>query len=99
MRGKQRYRCRACGPDFTATPPRGKPFAPKLVAVPLHVGGLPMNRTAKPLGVATPGVMARLEPFAKAHAQKARARGPGGGDRATLGRRLHRAVRRLRRQR
>ena len=26
MRGKQRYRCRACGLNFTDTPPRGMPL-------------------------------------------------------------------------
>ena len=24
--GHQRYRCKACGRSFTATPPRGKPY-------------------------------------------------------------------------
>ena len=33
VRGQRRYRCRACGLNVTDTPPRGKPFAPKLVAV------------------------------------------------------------------
>ena len=26
MRGRQRYRCKACGLNFTDTPPRGKPL-------------------------------------------------------------------------
>jgi transposase-like protein len=29
MRGKQRYRCKACGLNFTDTPPRGMPLAMK----------------------------------------------------------------------
>ena len=70
MRGKQRYRCKACGLNFTATPPRGKPFALKLLAVLLYVSGLSMNRTAKLLGVSTPSVMAWIEQFAKTYAQK-----------------------------
>jgi transposase len=70
MRGKQRYRCRSCGLNFTATPPRGKPLAMKVTAVLLYLSGLSMNRTAKLLGVSTPSVMAWIEQFAKDHAPK-----------------------------
>ncbi len=81
MRGKQRYRCKACGLNFTDTPPRGKPFAMKLVAVLLYVSGLSMNRTAKLLGVSTPTVQAWIERFAEAYAQKPE---PAGGGRALV---------------
>jgi hypothetical protein len=70
MRGKQRYRCRSCGLNFTDTPPRGKPFALKVTAVLLYVSGLSMNRTAKLVGVSTPTVQAWIERFAKAHAPR-----------------------------
>ena len=70
MRGRRRYRRRACGLNFTDTPPRGMPPALKVTAVLLHLSGLSMNRTAKLLGVSTPGVMARIERFAKDHARK-----------------------------
>ena len=70
MRGKQRYRCRACGLNFTDTPPRGMPLQVKVTAVLLYVSGLSMNRTAKLLGVSTPSVMAWIEQFAEAFAQK-----------------------------
>ena len=70
MRGKQRYRCRACGLNFTDTPPRGKPLALKIAAVLLYVSGLSMNRTAKLLGVSTPTVQAWIERFAAAYAPK-----------------------------
>ena len=70
MRGKQRYRCRACGLNFTNTPARGKPLALKAAAVLLYVSGLSMNRTAKLLGVSTPTIQAWLEQFAAAYAQK-----------------------------
>jgi transposase len=70
MRGKQRYRCKACGLNFTDTPPRGLPLALKATAVLLHVSGLSMNRTAKPLGVSTPTVQAWIELFATTYAQK-----------------------------
>ena len=70
MRGKQRYRCKACGLNFTDTPPRGMPLAMKVTAVLLYVSGLSMNRTAKLLGVSTPTVMAWIERFAEVYAQK-----------------------------
>ncbi len=70
MRGKQRYRCKACGLNFTDTPPRGKPLALKVAAVLLYVSGLSMNRTAKLLGVSTPTVQAWIERFAAAYAAK-----------------------------
>jgi transposase-like protein len=70
MRGKQRYRCKACGLNFTDTPPRGMPLRVKVEAVLLHVSGVPMNRTAKLLGVSTPTVQAWIEKFAEVHARK-----------------------------
>src|ERR687890_384628 len=70
MRGKQRYRCRACGLNFTNTPPRGMPLAMKATAVLLYLSGLSMNRTAKLLGVSAPSVMTWIEQFAKTYAQK-----------------------------
>src|SRR3954452_23597758 len=70
MRAKQRYRCKACGLNFTDTPTRGKPLALKVAAVLLYVSGLSMNRTAKLVGVSTPTIQAWLEQFAQAYAQK-----------------------------
>ncbi|SFU96983.1 Homeodomain-like domain-containing protein [Methylobacterium sp. UNCCL125] len=70
MRSKQRYRCKACGLNFTDTPARGKPLAMKATAVLLYISGLSMNRTAKLLGVSTPTIQAWLEQFAAAYAQK-----------------------------
>ena len=70
MRGKQRYRCKACGLNFTDTPPRGMPPAMRVTAVLLYVSGLSMNRTAKLLGVSAPTVMAWIERFAEVYAQK-----------------------------
>ena len=70
MRSKQRYRCKACGLNFTDTPARGKPLAMKATAVLLYVSGLSMNRTAKVLGVSAPTIQAWLEQFAAAYAQK-----------------------------
>ena len=70
MKGLQRYRCKACGLNFTDTPPRGMPLRVKVTAVLLYLSGLSMNRTAKLLGVSTPSVMAWIEPFAEVFAQK-----------------------------
>src|SRR3954451_21409662 len=70
MRGKQRYRCKACGLNFTDTLPRGMPLRVKVEAVLLYLSGLSMNRTAKLLGVSTPSVQAWIERFAEVYAQK-----------------------------
>src|SRR6187399_1930613 len=70
MKGLQRYRCKACGLNFTDTPPRGMPLRVKVTAVLLYLSGLSMNRTAKLLGVSTPSVMAWIEQFAEVYAQK-----------------------------
>ena len=70
MRGRRRYRCRARGLSLTDTPPRGMPLRVKVTAVLLYLSGLSMNRTAKLLGVSTPSVMAWIEQFAEAFAQK-----------------------------
>ena len=50
--GHQRYRCKACGRSFTATPPRGKPPAMKALAVLLYaLGNVSQGMIAKLLGV------------------------------------------------
>ena len=50
--GRQRYRCKACGRSFTATPPRGKPPATRALAVLLHaLGGVSQGMIARLLGV------------------------------------------------
>src|SRR4029453_11603866 len=69
MRGKQRYRCKACGLNFTDTPPRGMPLQVKVTAVLLYLSGLSMNRTAKRLGVPTRSGIPWNELFPKASAQ------------------------------
>ena len=52
VRGLQRYRCKACGRSFTATPPRGKPAAMKALAVLLYgLGNVSQGMIAKLLGV------------------------------------------------
>jgi hypothetical protein len=39
MRDKQRCRCRACGLNFTGTPPCVMPLQVKVTALLLHVSG------------------------------------------------------------
>src|SRR3954454_23249812 len=52
--GHRRSRCRACGRNFTATPPRGKPPAMKALAVLLYaLGNVSQGMIAKLLGAAT----------------------------------------------
>ncbi len=70
MRGKQRYRCKACGLNFTDTPPRGMPLRVKAAAILLYVSGLSMNRTAKLLGVSVSSVQDWIARFAATYAQK-----------------------------
>src|SRR3954465_896603 len=82
MRTKQRYRCKACGLNFTDTTPRGKPLALKVAAVLLYISGLSMNRTAKLLGVSTPHHPGLARDVRGRLRAKPRAGGSGGGDRA-----------------
>src|SRR3954471_21425766 len=70
MRGKQRYRCKACGLNFTDTPPRGMPLRVKVEAVLLHLSGVSMNRTDKLHGVPPPPCQAWSERFAEVYARK-----------------------------
>ena len=52
VRGHQRYRCKACGCNFTATPERGKPAAMRALAVLLYaMGNASQGMIAKLLGV------------------------------------------------
>src|SRR5215218_4383776 len=52
VRGHQRYRCKACGCSFTATPPRGKPAAMRALAVLLYgLGNASQGMIAELLGV------------------------------------------------
>ena len=55
--GRQRWRCKGCGRQFTRTLPRGKPQAMKDEAVALYCTGLSMNATGKRLGVSVQSVM------------------------------------------
>src|ERR1700749_815440 len=52
VRGLQRYRCKACGCNFTATKPRGKPAAMKTLALLLYgMGNAGYRMIARLLGL------------------------------------------------
>jgi len=56
-KGKQRYKCRSCGCNFTRGDSHGKPEAQKILAVTLHLCGMSMNSIASILMVSTQSVM------------------------------------------
>jgi transposase len=58
VRDLQRYRCRACGCNFTMTPSRGKPSAMKALAVLLYaMGGMSFRAIARILGVSNVAIL------------------------------------------
>src|SRR4051794_41965116 len=75
MRGKQRYRCKACGLNFTGTPPRGMPLRVKVEAALLYLGGVSKERAAEVVGGSAPRGQAWDERFGEGCAQKPRPEG------------------------
>lgn len=57
MKGRQRYKCKNCGYQYTKTTPRGKPERDKILALILFLSGLSMRATGKIVGVTTQSVM------------------------------------------
>ena len=55
--GRQRWRCKGCGRQFTRTTPRGMPAAMKREAVGLYWAGLSMSAIGRRLGVSAQSVM------------------------------------------
>ncbi len=55
-RGKQRYKCAACGCQFTRETPRARSLDEKWLAMTLLVSGLSMTAVAKALGVSVQSV-------------------------------------------
>lgn len=67
VRGLQRYRCRACGCNFTKTPPRGKPAAMKAMAVLLYaMGNMSFGMIGRILGVSDVSILRWVRAEAKA---------------------------------
>lgn len=56
-RGKQRFRCKSCGCQFTRESPYARSLDEKWLAMTLLVSGLSMTATAKALGVSAQSVM------------------------------------------
>jgi transposase-like protein len=65
--GRQRWRCKGCGRQFTRITPRGKPVAMKREAVSLYCMGLSLNAIGKRLGVSAQSVMRWVRDHARDH--------------------------------
>ncbi len=68
--GRQRYRCKNCGFQFTRTTPRGRPSSEKALAILLYTPGLSMNAIARLLKVSTPAVLRWVRTFAEKSYEK-----------------------------
>ena len=68
--GRQRWRCKGCGRQFTRTTPRGKPAAMKAAAVELDCTGLSLNAIGKRLGVSAQSVMRWVSDHARTRCPK-----------------------------
>ena len=77
--GRQRWRCKGCGRQFTRTTPRGKPEATKREAVGLYRTGLSLSAIGRRLGVSAQSVMRRVRDHARDRCPK-----PGPTGRATV---------------
>lgn len=65
VRGHQRYKCKACGCNFTDTPPRGKPQAMKLLAVLLYgMGNMSQAMIARLFDVSDVAVYKWIQQYA-----------------------------------
>lgn len=68
--GKQRYRCKSCGFQFTRTTPRGHPASEKAMAILLYTMGLSLSSIARMFKVSTPAVLRWVRLFAEKTYQK-----------------------------
>ena len=68
--GRQRWRCKGCGRQFTRTTRRGKPAAVKAAAVELYCTGLSLSAVGKRLGVSAQSVMRWIRDHARRHCAK-----------------------------
>jgi transposase len=67
---KQRWRCRACGYQFTRITPRGRPLWQKSLAVFLYYYGVSMNALSKMFGVHTSSVLKWIRRYATTYGAK-----------------------------
>src|SRR3954469_10843306 len=77
--GRQRWRCKGCGRQFTRTTPRGKPAGMKAAAVALYCTGLSLSAVGKRLGVSAQSVMRWIRDHARRHCPKPEPAGRGRG--------------------
>ena len=63
--GKQRYRCKSCGFQFTRTDSRGRPASEQAMAITLYTMGLSLNSIARLFKVSTPAVLRWVRTFAE----------------------------------
>ncbi len=75
VKGKQRWKCKACKFQFTRMTTRGRPLWQKSLAVFLYCHGVSMNALAKMFSVHTSSVLKWIRKFAKEHYEKPE---PGG---------------------
>ena len=68
--GRQRWRRKGCGRQFTRTTPRGKPARVKAAAIELYCTGLSMNAIGERLGVSAQSVMRWVRDHARRHCPK-----------------------------
>src|SRR3954468_4045504 len=68
--GRQRWRCKGCGRQFTRTTPRGKPEAVRREAVSLYCAGLSLSAAGTRLGVSAKSVMRWVRAHARRHRPK-----------------------------
>lgn len=68
--GKQRFRCRSCGFQFTRSVPRGRPQKEKVLAVLLYLHGMSMRSIGKIIGVSVVTVLRWIRDFARRYAHK-----------------------------
>jgi transposase-like protein len=77
-RGRQRWRCKGCGRQFTRTTPRGKPATMKQEAVSLYCMGLSLNAIGKRLGVSAQSVLRWVRDHARCRCPKPEPTGHAG---------------------
>ena len=69
VEGKQRYKCKSCGFQFTRLTPRGYPPWLRALSVYLYCHGLSMNAIAKMFSVSPTTILRWIRQFGSHHAQ------------------------------
>jgi transposase-like protein len=69
VKGLQRWRCKACGCQYTRSVPKGRSQQEKLTALAMYMNGSSLRSIAKHLKASTPSVLSWIRSF-KALAEK-----------------------------